>query len=59
MPVPFLVVSKGVKFQWAIAPRRASDAATTAARQSAAKQALVELKHALEWAGAAEEALRA
>lgn len=74
VPVPFLVVSKGVKFQWAIAPRRASDAATTAARQSAAKQALVELKHALEWVGAgaktavgygrlvdvaAEEALRA
>lgn len=52
VPVPFLVIRKGVKFQWAIAPRPSGDSATAARRQEAARRALQELKSALEWVGA-------
>ena len=52
VPVPFLVIRKGVKFQWAIAPRRSGDPATAVQRQQAVKRALQELKSALEWVGA-------
>ena len=52
VPVPFLVVRKGVKFQWAIAPRQSGEPSTAARRQEAVKRALQELKNALEWVGA-------
>lgn len=52
VPVPFLVVHKGVSFQWAIAPRGSGDASVAAVRKAAASRALGELKQALEWMGA-------
>lgn len=52
VPVPFLVVCAGVKFQWAVAPRLTGDAVPDVACRAAAAQALGALKEALEWVGA-------
>lgn len=52
VPVPFLVVQSGVKFLWGIAPRLSGDAASDAQRREQARQALAQLKLALEWVGA-------
>lgn len=52
VPVPFLVVQSGVKFLWGIAPRLSGDAANDAQRREQARQALAQLKLALEWVGA-------
>jgi len=52
VPVPFLVVCAGVKFQWAVAPRLTGDAPVDSARRASAAKALQALKDALEWVGA-------
>ena len=52
VPVPFLVVSKGAKFQFAIAPRLIGEAAADARALSNVALAMGALKDALEWVGA-------
>jgi len=52
VPVPFLVVSKGVKFQFAIAPRLTGQSAADASARQNVTLAMKELQNALEWVGA-------
>lgn len=52
VPIPFLVINKGVKFQWAIAPRTCGDADVMARRKQEAGHAMQQLQCALEWIGA-------
>lgn len=52
VPVPFLVLSKGAKFQLAIAPRLIGEAVADARTRSNVAAAMVALKDALEWVGA-------
>lgn len=52
VPSPFLVVEKGAKLQFGIAPRLTGDAAHDAQARAAVGLALKELAKALEWIGA-------
>lgn len=52
VPVPFLVLSKGAKFQFGIAPRLIGEPAADASARTNAALAIEALKGALEWVGA-------
>ena len=52
VPSPFLVLKKGAKFQFGIAPRLTGNTAHDAAARAAVAPALEALKAALEWIGA-------
>jgi CRISPR-associated protein Cmr6 len=52
VPVPFLAVSRGIRFRFMIAPRLSGDASADQHARQDAKEAMTQLALALEWMGA-------